>query len=77
MDKLEARSFRARFIGYPKEIMGYYFYLFEDHNVIVSRHTIFLKKDLSKMEAVRERLSSKRKSLKTIKSKNLNSVTSQ
>ena len=45
MDKLEARSFRARFIGYPKKIMGYYFYLPEDHNVIVSRHAIFLEKE--------------------------------
>ena len=44
MGKLEARSFRAHFIGYPKETMGYY-YLLEDHNVIVSRHTVFLKKE--------------------------------
>ena len=43
--KLEARSFRTHFIGYPKECMGYYFYLSKDHNVIVSRHTIFLKKE--------------------------------
>ena len=43
-DKLEFRSFRARFIGYPKESLGYYFYILEDHNVIVSRNTIFLKK---------------------------------
>ena len=43
-DKLEARSFRARFIGYPKKTMGYYFYILEDHNMIVSHHTVFLKK---------------------------------
>ena len=43
-DKLEFRSFRARFIGYPKESLGYYFYILEDHNVIVNRHTIFLEK---------------------------------
>ena len=43
-DKLEFRSFRARFIGYPKESLGYYFYIPEDHNVIVSRHAIFLEK---------------------------------
>ena len=45
-DKLEARSFRTRFIGYPKKIIGYYFYLPEDHNVIVSRHAAILKKKI-------------------------------
>ena len=45
MDKLEAKSFRVRFIEYPKKIMGYYFYLSKNHNVIVSRHTIFLDKE--------------------------------
>ena len=43
-DKLEFRSFRARFIGYPKESLGYYFYILEDHNVIVSRNAIFFEK---------------------------------
>ena len=43
-DKLEFRSFKARFIGYPKESLGYYFYISEDHNVIVSRNAIFLEK---------------------------------
>ena len=37
-DKLEFRSFRAWFIGYPKESLGYYFYISKDHNVIVSRN---------------------------------------
>ena len=64
MNKLEARSFRARFIGYPKKTMRYYFYLPEDHDVIVGRHAVFLKKNLTKMEAVGEKLSSKRESLK-------------
>ena len=43
-DKLEFRSFRARFIGYPKESLGYYFYILEYHNVIVNRHAIFFEK---------------------------------
>ena len=64
-DKLEARSFRTCFIGYPKKIIGYYFYLSEDHNVIVSHHAII------------RGLSSKRRSLKSIESKNLNPVVSQ
>ena len=45
MDKLETKSFRAHFIGYPKESIGYYFYLSEDHNMIMSHHAIFLKKE--------------------------------
>ncbi|KAL6344314.1 hypothetical protein AAG906_037888 [Vitis piasezkii] len=32
-DKLEARSDKCRFIGYPKETMGYYFYHPLDHKV--------------------------------------------
>ena len=31
-------------MGYLKETMRYYFYLLEDHNVIVSHHIVFLKK---------------------------------
>ena len=44
MDKLENRSIIARFIGYPKGSIKYYFYFPQDHNVIVSRNTIFLEK---------------------------------
>ena len=43
-DKLEDRSVVARLIGYPKESMGYYFYFSQDHNVIVCRNIVFLKK---------------------------------
>ena len=43
--QVRGRSFRARFIGHPKKIMGYYFYLSEDHNMIVSCHVIFLEKE--------------------------------
>ena len=42
-DKLENRFIIARFIGYPKESMGYY-YFSQDHNVIVSRNAVFLEK---------------------------------
>ena len=44
VDKLEDRSVIVYFIGYPKESMGYYFYFLQNHNVIVSRNAIFLKK---------------------------------
>ena len=43
-DKLEFRSFKARFIGYLKELLGYYFYIPKDHNMIMSQNTIFLEK---------------------------------
>ena len=43
-DKLETRSVKVNFIGYPKESIGYYFYFSEDNNVIVSWNAIFLKK---------------------------------
>ena len=42
-DKLEDRSVTTHFIGYLKETIGYYFYLPQDHNVIVSHHAKFLK----------------------------------
>ena len=72
-NKLEARSFRTRFIGYPKETMGYYFYILEDHNMIVSHHVVFLKK-----EFIQDGDSGRKiELLKSIESENLNPVTSQ
>ena len=35
-DKLEDRSMKAHFIGYPKKSLGYYFYFLENHNVLVA-----------------------------------------
>ena len=43
-NKLEDRSVVAHSIEYPKELIEYYFYFLQDHNVIVSRNIIFLKK---------------------------------
>ena len=42
-DKLEYRSVKCSFVGYPKETLGYYFYT--DHRVFVSRHATFLEKE--------------------------------
>ena len=42
-DKLEYRSGKCSFMGYPKETLGYYFYT--DHRVFVSRHAPFLEKE--------------------------------
>ncbi|KAL8109077.1 hypothetical protein AgCh_025245 [Apium graveolens] len=42
-DKLEYRSVKCSFVGYPKETLGYYFYT--DHRVFVSTHATFLEKE--------------------------------
>nr|GFB26429.1 hypothetical protein [Tanacetum cinerariifolium] len=38
-DKLEQRSIKCNFIGYPKETMGYYFYYPPKNKVVVERST--------------------------------------
>ena len=38
------------FIGYPKAIMGYYFYLPSEHKVIVARYATFLEKEFISKE---------------------------
>ncbi|KAL0293324.1 UNVERIFIED_CONTAM: hypothetical protein Sradi_6944500 [Sesamum radiatum] len=43
-DKLDLRSSLSRFIGYPKEIVGYYFYDPAEQKVFVSRNAVFLEK---------------------------------
>ena len=41
-DKLEAKSDKCLFMGYLKEIRGYYFYNPTEQKVFVSRHATFL-----------------------------------
>ncbi|KAM1017233.1 hypothetical protein ACFX2A_047807 [Malus domestica] len=41
--KLEARSVRCYFVGYPKETMGYEFYHPDDQKVFVARNAMFLE----------------------------------
>ncbi|KAL0406274.1 UNVERIFIED_CONTAM: hypothetical protein Slati_3941300 [Sesamum latifolium] len=43
-DKLDSRSSLCRFIGYPKETAGYYFYDLTEQKIFVSRNAVFLKK---------------------------------
>ncbi|KAL2228734.1 UNVERIFIED_CONTAM: hypothetical protein Sindi_1853100, partial [Sesamum indicum] len=43
-DKLASRSSLYRFVGYPKETAGYYFYDSSGQKIFVSRNTIFLEK---------------------------------
>ena len=43
-DKLGAKSDKCLFVGYPKEIIEYYFYNPLEQKVFVSKHAIFLEK---------------------------------
>ncbi|GJR77767.1 hypothetical protein Tco_0090132 [Tanacetum coccineum] len=37
-DKLDSRSIKCIFVGYPKEMMGYYFYYLLENKIFVSRN---------------------------------------
>ncbi|KAL0420390.1 UNVERIFIED_CONTAM: hypothetical protein Slati_3061900 [Sesamum latifolium] len=43
-DKLDSRSCLCRFVGYPKETAGYYFYDPSEQKVFVSRNGVLEKK---------------------------------
>ncbi|KAL0404181.1 UNVERIFIED_CONTAM: hypothetical protein Sradi_2058900 [Sesamum radiatum] len=43
-DKLDSRSSLCRFIGYPKETAGYYFYDLAEQKIFISRNAVFLEK---------------------------------
>nr|GEV78382.1 retrotransposon protein, putative, Ty1-copia subclass [Tanacetum cinerariifolium] len=45
LDKLQQRSVKCIFLGYPKETMGYYFYYPPENKIVVERYANFLKKD--------------------------------
>ncbi|KAK8593425.1 hypothetical protein V6N12_045507 [Hibiscus sabdariffa] len=43
--KLEPKSHKCTFVGYPKETKGYYFYNHKENKVFVARMRVFLEKD--------------------------------
>ena len=47
-NKLYAKSIKGRFVGYPKDSLGYYFYLPTEQVVVVCRDVIFLEKEFLK-----------------------------
>ncbi|GJZ31850.1 retrotransposon protein, putative, ty1-copia subclass [Tanacetum coccineum] len=49
-DKLQQRSVKCIFIGYPKEMMGYYFYFPPENKIVVARYAEFLEKNLISQE---------------------------
>ena len=44
-DKLESRIKKYRFVGYPKQTFGYYFYQPFEQRVFVTKRAVFLKKE--------------------------------
>ncbi|GJS33987.1 retrotransposon protein, putative, ty1-copia subclass [Tanacetum coccineum] len=50
-DKLEPRSIKCIFIGYPKETMGYSFYYPPENKVLVARNAEFLENNLITQKA--------------------------
>ncbi|GJY22456.1 retrotransposon protein, putative, ty1-copia subclass, partial [Tanacetum coccineum] len=50
LDKLEQRSVKCIFIGYPKETMGYYFYFPPENKIVVARYAEFFEKRLISQE---------------------------
>ncbi|GKE27557.1 hypothetical protein Tco_1442941 [Tanacetum coccineum] len=52
-NKLQQRSVKCIFVGYPKETMGYYFYFPPKNKIVVLRYVEFLEKNLISQEASR------------------------
>ncbi|GKA68340.1 zinc finger, CCHC-type containing protein [Tanacetum coccineum] len=46
LDKIQQRSVKCIFIGYPKETMSYYFYFPPENKIVVARYADFLEKNL-------------------------------
>ena len=44
-DKLHPKIDKCFFVGYPKQIQGYYFYNSEDNKMFVARDGVFLEKE--------------------------------
>ena len=51
-DKLDAKSDKCLFIGYPKETKGYQFYHLLEQKVFILRHATILVKELLLQEAI-------------------------
>nr|GFC62457.1 retrovirus-related Pol polyprotein from transposon TNT 1-94 [Tanacetum cinerariifolium] len=45
-DKLQQRSVKCIFIGYPKKTIGHYFYFPPENKIVVARYAEFFKKNL-------------------------------
>ncbi|GJX90352.1 retrotransposon protein, putative, ty1-copia subclass [Tanacetum coccineum] len=52
-EKHQQRSVKCIFIGYPKETMGYYFYIPPENKIVVARYAEFFEKNLITQEVSR------------------------
>nr|GFA15584.1 retrotransposon protein, putative, Ty1-copia subclass [Tanacetum cinerariifolium] len=50
-EKLQQRSVKCIFIGYPKETMGYYFYFPPENKIVIARYAEFFEKSLITQES--------------------------
>ena len=48
--KLEPRSNKYIFVGFPRETKGYYFYNRQENKVFVARNAVFLEKEFLSKE---------------------------
>nr|GFD28354.1 retrotransposon protein, putative, Ty1-copia subclass [Tanacetum cinerariifolium] len=55
-DKLDSRSFKSIFVGYPKETMGYSFYSPSENKVFVARNAEFFESKLLDLKASGNRM---------------------
>ena len=55
-DKLEAKSDKCLFVGYPKKTMGYQFYNTLEQRLFVSKHAVFLEKEFPLREDSRSKV---------------------
>ena len=50
-DKLDVKSIKGRFVGYPKDSLGYCFYFPTEQVVVVGKDVVFLENSFLKNEA--------------------------
>ncbi|GJR98795.1 hypothetical protein Tco_0270969 [Tanacetum coccineum] len=51
LDKLESRSVKYIFVGYPQKIVGYYLYNLHEKNIFVARYAEFFENSLTLQKA--------------------------
>jgi hypothetical protein len=56
-DKLEPKSDKYFFVGYPNETRDYYFYYPSKNKIIVARHAVFFEKEFLSRESSRSEAS--------------------